>query len=159
MVTLTSSGTADLNISQGGVIGAGFGMSGLTFPFSLAPGQSSTFNAQFAPTAAGSASGSVSISSNAYKTPTVASLTGSGTLAALSPNPSSFNFGNVLAGSSGTQTITLSNSGTASITISAASASGTGFSITGLSVPLTLAPGQNTSLPANAWLHSRRNIT
>src|SRR5260370_41180824 len=77
-------------------------MSGLTFPFSLAPGQSSTFNAQFAPTAAGSASGSVAISSNAYKTPTVASLTGSGTLAALSPNPSSFNFGNVLVGGNGT---------------------------------------------------------
>src|SRR6266446_3001052 len=144
-VTLTNSGTANLNISQGGVTGAGFGMSGLTFPFSLAPGQSSTFNAQFAPTAAGSASGSVSISSNAYKTPTVASLTGSGTLAALSPNPSTFNFGNVLVGSSGTQTITLSNSGTASIAISAASASGTGFSIAGLSVPATLTPGQTTS--------------
>src|SRR5712664_163137 len=147
-VTLTNSGTANLNISQGGVTGAGFGMSGLTFPFSLAPGQSSTFNAQFAPTAAGSASGSVSISSNAYKTPTVASLTGSGTLAALSPNPSSFNFGNVLVGSSGTQTITLSNSGTASVTISAASASGTGFGIAGLSVPLTLAAGQNTTFSA-----------
>src|SRR6266403_262022 len=144
-VTLTNSGTANLNISQGGVTGAGFGMSGLTFPFSLAPGQSSTFNAQFAPTAAGSASGSVSISSNAYKTPTVASLTGSGTLAALSANPSTFNFGNVQVGSSGTQTITLSNSGTASIAISAASASGTGFSIAGLSVPATLNPGQTTS--------------
>src|SRR5258708_20910691 len=123
-------------------------MSGLTFPFSLAPGQSSAFNAQFVPTAAGSASGSVSISSNAYKTPTVASLTGSGTLAALSPNPSSFNFGNVLVGSTGAQTITLSNSGTASVTISAASASGTGFSITGLPVPPTLHPGQTTSLTA-----------
>src|SRR6266446_283248 len=56
-VTLTNSGTSNLNISQGGVTGAGFGMSGLTFPFSLAPGPSSTFNAQFAPTAAGSAVG------------------------------------------------------------------------------------------------------
>src|SRR5216683_5436650 len=148
-VTLTNSGTANLNISQGGVTGAGFGMSGLTFPFSLAPGQSSTFNAQFAPTAAGSASGSVSISSNAYKTPTVASLTGSGTLAALTPNPSSFNFGNVLVGSSGTQTITLSNSGTASVTISGASASGAGFSIAGLTVPATLNAGQTTSFTAS----------
>src|SRR6266481_874659 len=148
-VTLTNSGTANLSISQGSVTGAGFGMSGLTFPFSLAPGQSSTFNAQFAPTAAGSASGSVSIGSNAYKTPTVASLTGSGTLAALSPNPSSFTFGNVLVGSSGTQTITLSNSGTASIAISAASASGTGFSIAGLTVPATLNPGQTTSFTAS----------
>jgi hypothetical protein len=148
-VTLTNSGTANLNISQGSVTGEGFGMSGLTFPFSLAPGQSSTFNAQFSPTAAGSASGSVSISSNAYRSPTVASLAGSGTLAALSPNPSSFNFGNVLVGSTGAQTITLTNSGTASITISAASASGTGFSIAGLSVPATLNPGQTTSFTAS----------
>src|SRR5260370_19190040 len=116
-------------------------MSGLTFPFSLAPGQSSAFNEQFAPTAPGSASGSVSISSNARNSPTVASLAGSGTLAALSPNPSNYNFGNVLVGSSGTQTITLSNSGTASVTISAASASATGFAITGLSVPRTLTTG------------------
>src|SRR5882762_2112945 len=144
-VTLTNSGTANLNISQGSVTGAGFGMSGLTFPFSLAPGQSSAFNAQFVPTAPGNMSGSVSFTSNARNSPTVASLTGSGMLAALSPNPSSFNFGNVLVGSTGAQTITLSNSGTASVTISAASASGTGFSIIGLSVPLTLAAGQNTT--------------
>src|SRR5216683_1143808 len=148
-VTLTNSGTANLSISQGSVTGAGFGMSGLTFPFSLAPGQSSTFNAQFTPTAPGSASGSVSISSNARNSPTAASLTGSGTLAALSPNPSNYNFGNVLVGSSGTQTITLSNSGTASVTISAASASGAGFSIAGLSVPATLNAGQAASFTAS----------
>ncbi len=148
-VTLTNSGTANLNISQGSATGAGFGMSGLTFPFSLAPGQSSTFNAQFTPTAPGSASGSVSISSNARNSPTAASLTGSGTLAALSPNPSNYNFGNVLVGSSGTQTITLSNSGTASVTISAASASGAGFSIAGLSVPATLNAGQAASFTAS----------
>jgi len=148
-VTLTNSGTASLSISQGSVTGAGFGMSGLTFPLSLAPGQSSTFNAQFAPTAPGSASGSVSISSNARNSPAVVSLAGSGMLAALSPNPSTFNFGNVLVGSSGTQTITLSNSGTASVTISAASASGAGFSIAGLSVPATLNAGQAASFTAS----------
>src|SRR6266852_2759028 len=148
-VTLTNSGTASLSISQGSVTGAGFAMSGLTFPFALAPGQSSTFNAQFAPTAPGSASGSVSISSNARNSPTVASLAGSGTQAALSPNPLSFNFGNVLVGRSGTQTITLSNSGTASVTISAASASGAGFGIAGLTVPATLNAGQTTSFTAS----------
>src|SRR5258707_623487 len=158
-VTLTNSGTASLSITQGSVTGAGFSMSGLTFPFSLAPGQSSAFNAQFVPTAAGSASGSVAISSNAYKTPTVASLTGSGTLAALSPNPSSFNFGNVLVGSSGTQTITLSNSGTASIAISAASASGTGFSIACLALPPTLTAGQNTTFNCTLAPPAPCNIT
>src|SRR5882762_9542193 len=148
-VTLTNSGTASLSLTQGSVTGAGFSMSGLTFPFSLAPGQSSAFNAQFVPTAPGNMSGSVSFTSNARNSPTIASLAGSGMLAALSPNPSSFNFGNVLVGSTGAQTITLSNSGTASVTISAASASGTGFSIIGLSVPATLNPGQTTSFTAS----------
>src|SRR5207245_4181962 len=34
-VTLTNTGTANLNISQGSANGAGFGMSGLNFPLSL----------------------------------------------------------------------------------------------------------------------------
>src|SRR5260370_23802123 len=117
-VTLTNSGTANLNISQGNVTGAGFGMSGLNFPLSLAPGQSSTFNAQFAPTAPGSASGNISISSNAYKSPTVASLAGSGTQPALSLSPTSLSFGNAVVGSSGSQTLTMTNTGTATTTIS-----------------------------------------
>src|SRR5207245_1192741 len=145
-VTLTNSGTANLNISQGSANGAGFGMSGLNFPLSLPPGQSSTFNAQFAPTAPGSASGSISINSNAYKTPTVASLTGSGTQPALSLSATSLSFGNAVVGSSGSQALTMTNTGTAALTISQDSVAGAAFSVSGASLPLSINPGASNSL-------------
>src|SRR5260370_21589889 len=144
-VTLTNSGTANLNISQGSVTAAGSAMSGLNFPLSLAPRQSSTCNAQFAPTVPGSASGTLTIASNAPNSPATVALSGLGVQGTLTANPSSFNVGNVLVGSSGTQTFTLSNSSTASVTISAVGASGTGLSIAGLSVPATLNAGQKSA--------------
>ena len=61
--------------------------------------------------------------------------------------PSSISFGNVTVGSSSSaQTITLTGSGTSSATISQATVSGAGFSIGGLSLPLTLSVGQTASI-------------
>src|SRR5882762_10497052 len=71
-----------------------------------------------------------------------------GSPAVLSASLSSMTFGNVLVGSNTSQTITLANSGTASVTISQAVVSGTGFSISGLSVPSTISAGQNASFAA-----------
>ncbi len=144
-VTLTNSGTANLNISQGSITGAGFAMSGLTFPFSLAPGQSSTFNAQFAPTAPGSASGSVSVASNATNSPATIVLSGAGVQPQISVVPASVSFGNVTVGLGNTQTITLSNPGSANLSVSQATLTGAGFALSGLTLPLTVAPGQSTT--------------
>ena len=59
--------------------------------------------------------------------------------------PSSVNFGNVIVGSSSAQTVTLTGAGTASTTISQATVTGAGFSISGLTLPLTLSVGQTAS--------------
>jgi hypothetical protein len=59
--------------------------------------------------------------------------------------PSSMSFGNVAVGSSSTQTMTLTGGGTSSTTISQTTVSGTGFSISGPSLPLTLPVGQTAS--------------
>ena len=59
--------------------------------------------------------------------------------------PSSITFGNVSVGSSAAQTITLTGAGTSSTTISQATVSGAGFSISGPSIPLTLAVGQTAT--------------
>ena len=64
-VTLTSSGTANLTISAGSVTGTDFSMSGVSFPVTLDPGQTATLTVQFDPTAAGAASGAVTLTSNA----------------------------------------------------------------------------------------------
>src|SRR5256712_6955617 len=61
-------------------------------------------------------------------------------------SPSALSFGNVSLGSSSTQTVTLINSGAASVTVSQASVSGAGFSNNGLTPPLTLPPGQSSTL-------------
>jgi uncharacterized protein DUF1573/ASPM-SPD-2-Hydin domain-containing protein/immunoglobulin I-set domain protein len=59
----------------------------------------------------------------------------------LTASPAAPNFSNVSVGSTSNQSLTITNSGTSSVTISQASASGTGFSIGGVGLPLNLSPG------------------
>jgi len=64
----------------------------------------------------------------------------------LSINATSISFGDVLVNSPATQSITLSSTGTAPVTVSAASVSGTGFTVSGATFPLTLNPTQTATL-------------
>jgi hypothetical protein len=66
----------------------------------------------------------------------------------LTANPSSVNFGTVATGSSGSTAIQLKNTGTASVKISSIATSGSGFTLSSLSLPLTLAPNQAATLTA-----------
>jgi len=145
-ITLTNTGTASLTVSQATVTGAGFSLGGLNLPLTLAAGQSAALNVTFAPSAAGSSAGSVAVVSNASTSPATIALAGTGVTYLLSVNPSSLDFGNVTVASTSTQTITLTNSGTASLTVSQASVTGTGFSLSGLNLPLTLAAGQSAAV-------------
>jgi HYDIN/CFA65/VesB family protein/centrosomal CEP192-like protein len=63
--------------------------------------------------------------------------------------PSSVNFGNVTVGTTDTQTVRLANTGTADLKITKISASGTGFSASGLSIPETIGAGQSTTFTAS----------
>jgi hypothetical protein len=63
----------------------------------------------------------------------------------LTVSPQSLAFGNVLIGTSAKQTVTLSNSSSTSITVSSIGITGTGFSQTGPTLPLTLSSGQSSS--------------
>ncbi len=147
-VTLTNTGTSSVTVTQGTATGAGFSVSGLSVPLTLAAGQSLSFNVTFAPTQAGNATGSVSVLSNASNSPTILPLAGTGITLQISANPTSLNLGNVTVGSKSTAAVMLTNTGTANVTISQASVSGTGFSMSGLSLPTTLSAGQNTSFNA-----------
>jgi hypothetical protein len=64
--------------------------------------------------------------------------------AALSLNASSLSFGNISVGTAVTKSVTITSSGTSAVTINSASISGTGFSVLGGSLPITLNPGQAT---------------
>jgi Abnormal spindle-like microcephaly-assoc'd, ASPM-SPD-2-Hydin len=147
-ITLTNSGSASLTISQATASGAGFGISGIGTPLTINPGQMATFTAQFTPTSAGNATGSISIVSSAPNSPLTIALTGTGTQPQIAATPSAAAFGNVSTGTSNSQTITVSNGGSATLTISSVSVTGAGFNISGISAPLTIAAGKNATFNA-----------
>ena len=159
--TLTNSGGTSVKVTQASATNAAFTLSGLTLPTTLAPGQSATFSVTFTPKSSGAVNGSVSLNgsasmttddaqeSNAESTPTSAVVTVSGngtTPGQISATPSALSFGNVPVGTTQSQTATLTNSGGSSAIISQAVASGTGFSVSALTLPLTLSAGQSATL-------------
>jgi len=75
-------------------------------------------------------------------------LSGTGSQAQISAVPGTAGFGSVSTGTSNSQTIELTNNGTASLVISGATVSGAGFTITGLSTPLTIPTGSNKTFNA-----------
>jgi hypothetical protein len=81
-VTLTGTGTSSTTISQAAVAGAGFSIGGLSLPLTLTGGQTASFSVTYTPAAAGSASGSVTVVSNAIDTPLILALSGTGVTAA-----------------------------------------------------------------------------
>lgn len=66
----------------------------------------------------------------------------------LSISSTSVSFGNVVLNTPATQSVTLTSTGTAAVTISSVASAGTGFTDSGLSLPLTLNPGQTATLNA-----------
>jgi hypothetical protein len=143
-IQVSNTGNAVLTITQANVTGTGFSTSGLTLPLSINAGSSSTFNVVFHPTAAGSVSGSVSLVSNAAGSPSTLALSGTGVAATLtlSFNPTSVSFGNVNVGSSSTQGVTVTNAGNSNVQISGITVSGTGYTLSGATTPVTLTPSQ-----------------
>ncbi len=147
--TLTNSGGSDITITQASLSGAGFTAAGLALPMTLAAGQSTNFNVTFTPQSGGAASGSLSVISNASNsTLKIALVANAATVGVLSTSDSSLNFGNIAVNATGTQSETLTNTGGANVAISQANVTGTGFSATGLNLPMTLAPGQSFTFGA-----------
>jgi len=144
--TLTNTGGSTVNITQVVPSGSGFSFSGLTLPFLLAINESVTFNVIYAPTSAGAVSGALNLVSNASNTPLSIPLSGTGLAAgALAATPASVSFGNVTVGNNSTASVVITNTGGAAVTLSTAAASGSGFSMTGQALPITLTAGQSTS--------------
>jgi hypothetical protein len=77
--TLTNTGNSNVTISSANTTGAGFTVSGVSSGESLSPNQSIPVSVQFAPSAAGTVNGNLTIVSNATDSPTSIGLTGTGT--------------------------------------------------------------------------------
>ena len=148
-VTLTDTGTGILTISGISVAGSAFTASGPHLPIALSAGQSTTISVLFKPTADAADSGTITISSNALEPTMIVALSGTGTptgKSLLSVSPASVAFGTVSVGSEVTKTVQLASSGTDSVTISRMTFSGSGVSVSGLAVPMTLGPGKDANL-------------
>lgn len=144
-VALTNTGTqsATVQVSQITATGQGFTLAGVALPVTLAAGQSITLSVDFTPTSASSSSGNVSITSTATNPNISVALSGTGLATGqLAVNPASLNFSSVTVGSSQNQTGTLT-AGSSSVTVSSASWNGTGFSLSGISFPVTIPAGQS----------------
>ena len=131
-----------MTVTQVAASGAGISVSGLATPVTLAPSQTVALSVTFAPTSAGTTTGSVTVTNNEGVNAIVA-VTGTQTQPGLSLTPTSASFGSVVTGNTNSQTIQIKNSGTANLTVSQATVSGAGFSLSGLALPMTLTPGQS----------------
>jgi hypothetical protein len=141
--TLTNTGGTTVAISNVSA-SSPFSFSGLNnFPINLTPNQSVTFTATFTPTVGGTASGNLSVTSNASNSTTAIGLSGSGTAAGtLAVSPSSLSFGSVVVGSSSSPLSgTLTASG-APVTVTSDTINNAEFVLSGFS-GATIAAGQS----------------
>jgi len=77
-INVTNTGNSSVTISQISLSGAAFTLSGATTPVTLTTAQSMTLGVTFAPTAAASDTGSISVASNATGSPASIALSGTG---------------------------------------------------------------------------------
>jgi hypothetical protein len=98
----------------------------------------------FTPQSASSASGSLTITSNASNPMLTIPVSGTGTAAAgqLTANPSTLALGSVVVGTSGTASGSL-NAIAANVTVTAASTNNSQFTVGGLALPITIPAGQS----------------
>ena len=141
--SITNVGGVSVTISQATATGPGFSFSGLNPPLTLNPGASVTFSVVFAPLSASSASGSMTVTSNASNPTLTIALSGIGTpQGQLAVSPTSQDFGTVTVGANSSKAANLSAS-LGNVTVTTANLNNSEFSISGITFPVTIAPGQS----------------
>jgi Abnormal spindle-like microcephaly-assoc'd, ASPM-SPD-2-Hydin len=144
-VVLTNTASGKTRVRGFQVSGTEFSVSGPTTPFVLSAGQPVTLTVKFSPQAAGLVSGNVGITGAGFNIPLTATGTTSTTTGQLVVSPSTLNLGSILVGSSGTASGSLSASG-ASVTVTADSVNNSAFTVSGLSLPVSI-PAGGESVP------------
>ena len=146
-MVLTNNGESSATVSAISVGSSEFSISGISLPATLSAGQSVAVTVAFSPESIGSASTKITITSNAQNPSLQVGILGSGVKSQdLSATPSSLSFGQVSVGSSATSSVVVSNPHSWSETITALQMIGTGFSVSGPNMPVTLASGQSITL-------------
>jgi hypothetical protein len=150
-IRLQNIGTSEVKISAITPSVSSIAISGVTTPINLAPGTSATLTAAYKPTAAGSVTGKITVTSNAVGSPTIVDLSATAAAAAvqLTPSASSLSFGSVTVGSSGTGQLTVKSTGNTNATISKVTVTGAGFVLASSAASVILDPSQTESYTVN----------
>jgi hypothetical protein len=146
--SIANTGNTTVTISQANISSSQFSVAGLTMPLSLPAGQSSSFQVWFNETSAGSATGTLTLTTNTGVSSEQVSLAGTATPAPpqISLSATSVNVGSATAGTTATSSLTVSNLGGSNLTISLISVSAGPFGVSGITTPATIAPGGNATL-------------
>ncbi len=149
-LTVSNTGTAALTVSAIGGSNTVFSVTSPAIPFTIQPGGTVAVTVRFAPTAAGPASGTFTISSNDPNHPSVSlPVSGTGTTAAapsITTSPTSLNFGSVTVGKPQSLTLAIGNSGNATLSVSSISSSNALFTPSGTSASVAAGATFNLSV-------------
>jgi hypothetical protein len=161
---LTNVGSSRLIITQATPSLAGFALTGLSYPVTLFGGQSVSCNITFQPQSAVASSGSVVIEFHNRRDTAAYTMTipvsGIGvTVGTLGSTPASLSFGRVTLGSNQSLSETVTNTGGSSLTISQVAISGSGFSLSGITAPVTLTTGEAMSFTVTLTPASAATLT
>jgi hypothetical protein len=148
LVVVSNIGQNSVTISSTSMSGSEFSLNGLKLPTVVGAGQSVSVTVTFTPTQTGwtgqQATFTTQSSGNAELP-----MAGTGVIAeAMTSQPSSLSFGNVAVGKNSTLSVTVTNSALKTETLTAFQIAGNGFSVSGPSLPMTLASGKSVTLTA-----------
>jgi hypothetical protein len=147
VVVLTNGGQTSVTVSAFTLSGTEFSLSNLSLPLTLAAGQSVSLNVTFSPTVAGWVPGVGTFTSNASNPTLLLQVHGTGTTSdSLAASPSSLSFGQVAVGASSTLPVVLTNTRSWKVQLTGWQMTGSGFSVSGPALPMTLSGGQSITL-------------
>lgn len=147
VVILANSGSTSVTVSSVSLGSSEFSLSNLNLPIVLAAGQSVPVNVTFSPTAMGWTGEQGTFTSDASNPRLHFQVAGSGIKSnSVIPSPASLWFGQVAVGMTSALPVVLTNARAGSVTVTALQTAGTGFSVSGPTLPITLATGQSITL-------------
>jgi hypothetical protein len=144
LITVTNTGQTSSTISAIGVSDSQFSVSSTSLPVTLGAGQSVSVNVTFTPSVAAWTGAKITFTS---KPSLSIQMGGSGvTSKPLTATPSSLSFGSVTMGSRASIPVVLTNASTSKESLTAFQITGTSFSVSGPTLPLSLRAGQSIQL-------------
>lgn len=147
VVSLTNSGPITVKVSTVNLGGTEFRASGFALPLILPAGKSVALQVTFSPTTTTWTGAVATFTSNASNSVLKVPLAGEGaTSESLGASPTSVSFGQVAVGGSSTRSVVVTNLRSYKVKISAFQVTGSGFSVTGPVLPITLNGGQSITL-------------